>query len=55
MVVNGASRINVEFGIQTPFLDQVSEDSFSSWASADVAQAHKEHRERFDLCLWVAL
>lgn len=50
MITNGASRIDKEFGIETLLRHQVSEYSFSSWASTDVAQANEKHRERFCLC-----
>lgn len=45
VIIDCASRIDSELGIETPFLDQVCEYPFSSWAPADVAQTHEEHVE----------
>lgn len=49
MVINGASRVNFEVGVEASLLDDISEDTLRSWAPADVTQANEENGEGFGL------
>lgn len=36
MITNGASRVNIELGINASLFDNISKDALGSWASTDV-------------------